>query len=361
MIKRIAVLAGDGIGPEIMNEAKKVLMAVASRFSHTFDFVEALVGGAAFDKSGSHLPQETVRKCEACDAILFGAVGGPVEFKDDPKWDCAMKEAILGLRKAFDFSINLTPVRVFSALRNNSLLRDEFLSGSPSILIIREFAGGIYFGEHSTRVKNGNRVARDVMEYSESSIETVVRFAFESAMKRKKKLTCIDKSNVLDCGLLWRSVVERVGKEFPEIKYNFMFIDNAVFQILKSPLSFDTIVTDNMFGDILNYLSAVFPGSIGLVPSASFNANKFGIYEPSGGTAPDIAGKNIANPLAMILSLALMLKYSFKMEKEAMMIEKSVEKVLDEGFRTVDIYHDGMKRVSTSEMGDLIVERIKDS
>lgn len=326
MDKRIAILAGDGIGPEIMEEAKNILEVVGKKYQHDFVLNDALVGGAAFEKYEAHLPKETLNVCETSDAILFGAVGGPVDVRDDPQWAHAEKNVVTGLRDAFNFSTNITPVTIYPTLRMNSLLKSESVADVDSILVVRELS---------------------------VDLASVVRLSFELAMRRQKKLTCVDKDTP------WRETIMDISKEYPDVHIEFLLVNNAVFQLLKSPLSFDTILTQNMFGDILSYLSAALPGSIGLVPSASFNTDYFGIYEPVGGSAPDIAGKNIANPIAMILSCALMLRYSFDLEKEAQAIEKSVGMVLEQGYRTADIYQDGMQRVTTGEMGDAIVEGLK--
>jgi len=354
MNKKICVISGDGIGPEVMAEAVKVLNKIAEKYNHQFEYTEALAGGAAWDVYGEHLPAETIEKGKNSDAILFGSVGGPVADQDKPKWKGAEKNAILALRKIFNLYANLRPSIVFKSLKNISLLKPELIGEGFDILVIRELTGGLYFGEHKTE----NGVAIDVMKYSEDEVRRIAKVAFEAAMKRDKRLTSVDKANVLDCSVLWRKVVEEVAKDYPQVKLDHMYVDNAAMQLVKNPRHFDVLVTENMFGDILSDLSSTFGGSLGLLPSASLNESNFGMYEPSGGSAPDIAGLGIANPIAQILSASLMLKHSFGLIEEADAIYAAVVKALEQGYRTGDIYEEGCEKISTKEMGDKIVENI---
>ncbi|MBP9759169.1 3-isopropylmalate dehydrogenase [Candidatus Dojkabacteria bacterium] len=353
MNKTIAVLPGDGIGPDIISEAIKVLEKIASKYNHTFTFQNALIGGAAFDKFQTHLPDETMRICKKADAILLGAIGGPVEAQADPKWKDAEKNSLLGLRKELKLNINIRPAKLYGKLANLSPIKPEIINKGVDILFIRELIGGIYFGEHKT---NGD-IATDVMSYSKELIEIPVKFAFEAAKLRKKKVTVIDKANVLDCSRLWRKVVEEIAPDYPDIKYEFMFVDNASMQLIKDPASFDVAVTENMFGDILTDLASVLPGSLGLMPSASIGA-QYALYEPIHGSAPDIANQDIANPIATILSAAMLLRHSFKLETEALAIEHAVEQTINEGIRTKDIITEGIVPIGTKEMGENIIKRI---
>lgn len=352
MNKVIALIPGDGVGPEVMNEAKKVLNKVAEKFGHKFEYKEALAGGAAYDVHGVHLPSETLEIAKSADAVMLGAVGGPVSAQNEPKWKDAEKNSLLTLRKELQLNINLRPSKLYSKLSNLSPLKPEIVEKGVDILFIRELIGGIYFGEH----KDMGEKAEDVMSYTWEQIEIPVRYAFEAAKKRKKKVTIIDKANVLECSRLWRKVTEKVAPDFPEIEFEYMFVDNASMQLIKNPAYFDVAVTENMFGDILTDMASVLPGSLGLMPSASIG-KQYKMYEPIHGSAPDIAGQNIVNPIATILSAALMLRHSFKLETEAQAIETAVEKVINEGIRTKDIAGEG-EFVGTKEMGDAIAERI---
>lgn len=344
--KKIAVLAGDGIGPEVMPEAIKVLKAV----SNDFEFTEALVGGAAYDKYESHLPKETIEIAKNSDAILFGSVGGPVNAQDHPKWRNAERNSILGLRKLFQLTINVRPTIVWEALAEISIPKKPL-----NFIIIRELAEGVYFGTHERVLKeNGKIMARDIMEYNEETIEYAVKFAFNMAQKRRRKLTSIDKANVLECSKLWRETVDRLAGKYALADHEHMYVDNAAMQIVKNPDHFDVIVTSNLFGDILSDLASVLPGSLGLQGSASFNRDGFGLYEPAGGSAPDIAGQGIANPIGMIMSAALMLKYSFQMDQESDKILLAISQVLA-NYRTGDIAEEGKQTLTTSQMGDKIV------
>ena len=352
MKKTIATLAGDGIGPEIMIEAIKVLNKIGETFGHTFEFKEALIGGAAWDVHKDHFPDETKKVCEASDAILFGSVGGPVEEQMSEKWKDCETQSVLGIRKYFNFNINLRPSKVYSALKDRCVLRSDIVEKGIDILTVRELSSGIYFGEHKTEVINGIKIAHDVMTYDEKTIEAIAHAAFKAAIVRRKKVSSVDKANVLDSSKLWREVVEKVSKNYPECELEHVLIDNCAMQVLKRPYDFDVILTSNMFGDIISDETSVFAGSLGMLPSASINADGFAMYEPSGGSAPRHAGKNRINPIAQILSAAMMLKYSFELHKEYDAIVSAVEKAIDSGYRTYDIA-DG-EAISTTEMGDAI-------
>ncbi|KAF1315042.1 3-isopropylmalate dehydrogenase, partial [Globisporangium splendens] len=351
---KIAVLAGDGIGPEVCAEAVKVLQTVGELYQHEFTFEHALCGGASYDEYKTHLPQTTIDTVANSDAVLFGSIGGPPDAQEDPKWKDAEKNCLLGLRKNFQLAVNIRPAKIYSMLPDLSPLKPSIIASGVDMVIIRELVSGIYFGEHAT--KDG--VATDVMKYSEDEIRIPMKFAFETAQNRTKKLTVVDKANVLDCSRLWRKVAKEVAQDYPEVAYDFMYIDNAVMQLIRNPSQFDVIVTGNMFGDILSDAASVLPGSLGLMPSASLG-NRVHLFEPIGGSAPDIAGKGIANPIAQILSAALLLRYSFHMEKEAQLIENAVEKVLEDGVRTGDLTKDRTQIVGTTAMGDAIIAKIK--
>ena len=332
----IAVLPGDGIGREIMTSALRVLEAVNTRFGHTFEATEAAVGVAAYDSYGEHLPKETIAICEASDAILFGAVGGPVADQESPRWKDAEKKVILGLRKKFDLFANLRPLRVWAGTEHFSSLKPEIITGMD-VLIVRELVSGIYFGEKRRYEKNGEQMAEDTSTYAAGEIERVVRVAFLAASARKNKLTSVDKANVLETSRLWRDVVRSVQKDFPAVALEFMFVDNAAMQLVRNPVAFDVIVTDNMFGDILSDLGGAIVGSLGHLPSASLGGKKFGLYEPSHGSAPDIAGQNIANPTAQILSLSMLLRHTYDLQKEADAIEAAVLAAWNAGEKTKDL------------------------
>ena len=345
----ISVLAGDGIGPEIVGSAVRVLEAVNNKFGHEITTEKALVGGAAYDKLGKHLPDETLALCERSDAILFGAVGGPVDAQEDPKWKDAEKNAILGLRKKFDLFANLRPLRVWPGTEHFSSLKPEIIVGMD-VLIVRELVSGIYFGRHE---RTGD-TAEDVNRYTKDEIERVVRIAFAAAVGRRKKLTVVDKANVLETSRLWREVANAVKKDFPSVTMEFMFVDNAAMQLVRNPVAFDVIVTDNMFGDILSDLGGAVVGSLGLLPSASLGGKKFGLYEPSHGSAPDIAGKGIANPTAQILSLALLLRHTYGLQKEADAIEAAVLAAWNAGEKTKDL----SGNLSTEEFTCCVVNQL---
>ncbi len=353
MKKKIAVLAGDGIGPEIMEEAVKVLSAVEEKFGHQFEFTNALIGGAAFEQDGEHFPESTKNICRESDAILFGSVGGPIDKQMEAKWKDCETNALLGIRKYFHFNINLRPVKIYESLNDIGVLREEIVERGIDIMCVRELSGGIYFGEHRTE---GNK-AFDVMEYDEPTIRNVAEIAFQTAMKRRKKVTSVDKANVLDCSKLWRKVVTEVAEKYPKCELTHILVDNCAMQVLKRPYDFDVLLMPNMFGDIISDEISVFAGSLGMLPSASLNTEGFGMYEPSGGSAQDIAGKELANPIGQILSAAMMLKYSFAMNEEHDAIVNAVGKALWDGYRTADIAGKGTF-VSTTAMGDEIAQII---
>lgn len=349
MKKKIAIVPGDGIGPEVMAEAVKVLDVICDKFGHEFEYVEALAGGAAIDDCGKALPEETIEVCEGADAILFGSAGGP-KWDHLPAAERPEVGAVLGLRKHFGLFANLRPAIVYPALLGASSLKAERLEGGLDILIVRELSSGIYFGKK----EEGEDEAHDDMAYRRGEIERIVRVGFEAAQKRGGRLCSVDKSNVLACSRLWRKVVEGVAREFEDVELSHLYVDNAAMQMATWPKQFDVIVTGNMFGDILSDLAGALTGSIGMLPSASLNESGFGMYEPSGGSAPDIAGQGIANPIAQILSGAMLIKYSFGMIEEADLIEKAVRSVLNKGTFTADIAGGG-ESVGTAGMGDAII------
>jgi len=354
MNKKIALLPGDGIGTEIVAEAVKVLDKVGQKFGHKFEYKTGLIGGSAYASYGNHFPAETVEICKNADAMLLGAVGGPVDKQDDPKWKNVERNSILGFRKQFNLSINLRPVVVNTHLTNLSPLKKSIIEKGVDFVIVRELVGGIYFGEHK---RDGDN-AVDVMEYSKEQIKIAVEYGFKAAVKRNNKLTLVDKANVLETSRLWREVAENLHSTYSEVQLEYMYIDNATMQVVKNPSDFDVVVTSNMFGDILSDTASVLPGSLGMMPSASLG-NKYSLYEPIHGSAPDIAGLGIANPIATILSVAMMLRYSFDLEEEAQAIEKTVELTIAEGVLTGDIVGEsGVQPVGTERMGDEIVRRI---
>ena len=355
----IAVLPGDGIGPEIMEQALRVLTKVAQLSSHTFHFAHGLIGGAAYQEHGIHFPEETKNLCLKSDAILFGATGGPVNELHLPKWKDCERNSILALRTNFHFAANFRPVRVMPELASHSPLKAEIISRGVDMLFIRELVGDVYFGEHKTFVRDGIRVASDVAEYTETQIRSAAHAAFRAARLRKGQVTSVDKANVLDTSRLWRIVVSEVAEEYPDISLRHMLVDNCAMQIVRDPSQFDVILTSNLFGDILSDAGAILPGSLGLLASASLNAEGFGMYEPPSGSAHDIAGKGIANPIGQILSAALMLRYSFHLNDEAHAIEMAVEDTIRAGYRTVDIagpLH--AEVIGTVEMCDQILRRL---
>lgn len=356
MNKKITVLPGDGIGPEIVAEAIKVLNKVADKYGHSFEYTYVDIGGCSIDKHGVPITVEGMELCKNSDSVLLGAVGGP-------KWDncppqIRPEKALLAVRKELGLFANLRPTKLFPQLADASPLKQEIVGGGIDLLIVRELTGGVYFGQRKTEEVNGELVATDIMPYSEQEIERIGRVAFETAMKRNKKLASVDKANVLDTSRLWRKTMHRLAEEYPEVAYSDILVDNTAMQLIKNPTQFDVLVTENMFGDILSDEASMLTGSIGMMPSASLSAGTLGMYEPIHGSAPDIAGMNIANPLGTILSAAMMLRYSFDMAEEADAIEAAVNKVLDDGCRTGDIMQDGCKKVSCSEMGTLVAEII---
>ncbi len=353
-MSKIAVLAGDGIGPEVMGEALKVLEKISKKYKIKFDFTEANVGGRAIDKEGHALPETTIAICKKADAILFGSVGGP-KWETLPPDQQPERAALLPLRKMFNLYANLRPAIIFKQLKEASPLKSEIIGDGFDIMIIRELTGGIYFGQPKGR--EGDK-AFDTLVYTKPEIERIAKVAFETALKRNKKVTSIDKANVLTTMVLWREVVNAVAKDYPQVTLNHMYVDNAAMQLVKNPKQFDVVLADNMFGDILSDEAAMITGSIGMLPSASLSDGGFGLYEPAGGSAPDIAGKGIANPIAQILSAAMLLKYSFNNDAAYKDIFQAVEKVLAAGYRTGDIYSVGTKKVNTAEMGELICKEL---
>ncbi len=361
---RIAALAGDGIGPEVMREALGVLRAVGSQFSLKFDVTEAPVGWAGIDAAGKALPDATLELCRRSDSILFGSVGLPDRDPTIPKEQRPERAALLRIRKEFGLFANLRPVRLPKALAHACPLRPERQGDGIDILVVRELTGGLYFGEpkKTEDLGNGQTRATDTMVYTTSEIERIARVGFKAAQLRRKKLTSIDKANVLENGVLWREVVTRIAREFPDVTLEHMFVDNGAMQFLLRPTQFDVVLCENLFGDILSDEAAALAGSLGMLPSASLGATNgqqtFGFYEPAGGTAPDIAGKDLANPIAQILSVALMLRYSFGLNAAADAVDAAVGKAIDQGLRTGDIFSPseaGARRVGTREMGAAIV------
>lgn len=353
----IAVMPGDGIGPEIVDQAKIVLDKIGSKYGHVFNYEEVLMGGVAYDKTGVPLPQETIDICKKSDSVLLGAVGG-YEWDNLPG-ELRPEAGLLGIRKELGLFANLRPALLYKALKDASPLKPEIIGDSLDICIVRELTGGIYFGDRG-RLTNeaGEEAAYDTEKYSVSEVERIARVAFEIARKRNKLVTSIDKMNVLESSRLWREVVVRVAADYPDVELKHLLVDNAAMQLVVNPKQFDVIVTSNMFGDILSDEASMLTGSIGMLPSASLSDGKLGLYEPSHGSAPDIAGQDKANPLATILSAAMMLRYSFDLEEEASAIEAAVEKVLDEGYRTGDIASEGTKIVGCAKMGELVAERV---
>jgi len=352
--KKIAVLPGDGIGPEIMAEAVKVLEKIEAKYNVKFSKEYADVGGAAIDNHGKALPEATVEICKNSDAVLFGSVGGP-KWEKLPPDEQPERGALLPLRKIFGLYANLRPAIVFKQLKEASPIKSEIIGDGFDVLVVRELTGGIYFGD--PKGSDGKK-AFDTLIYTKPEIERIAKVAFEAAMKRNKKVTSIDKANVLTSMVMWREVVTEVAAGYPDIELSHMYVDNAAMQLVKDPKQFDVLLCGNMFGDILSDEASMITGSLGMLPSASLAEGSFGLYEPSGGSAPDIAGKGIANPIAQILSMAMMLKYSFAMDDAYTDIFNAVETVLEEGYRTGDILSDDVKLVNTKEMGDLIAAEI---
>lgn len=358
MEKRIAVLSGDGIGPEVMTQAVEVLRVVGEKFGHTLTFADALIGGAAYDVYRDHCPGETLEICRSADAILFGSVGGPVNQAHVDKWNRCEANSILTLRKAFRFNANFRPVKIFPELLDASPLKKEVVEKGVDFIIVRELLGDLYFGEKKRFERMGRRIATDLCEYSEDQIASIARIAFQAAGKRRKKVTSVDKANVLETSKLWRAVVHEVAQEYPDVSMEDMLVDNCAMQIVSKPYAFDVIVTSNMFGDILSDEGAVVAGSLGVLSSASMNNEGFGLYEPPGGSAPDLAGKGIANPIGQILSAAMMLRFSFSLAEEADAIESAVSQTLRSGIKTPDIAIPGEIPVTTQRIGEEIRSRI---
>lgn len=356
---KIAVLPGDGIGPEVMAEARRVLAVAEKKFGFQLQMTEARVGGIAIDVDGRALPEETVRICSESDAILFGSVGGP-KWETLPPNEQPERAALLPLRKHFALFANLRPAVCFPKLTHASPVKESLIEGGFDVLCVRELTGGLYFGQPKGRhEENGEQVAIDTMVYKKSEIERIAHVAFKAAQGRKKKLTSIDKANVLENGVLWRATVNEIAKQYPDVTLNHLYVDNAAMQLVKNPRGFDVVLAENLFGDILSDEMAMVAGSLGMLPSASLGlketpTGRFGLFEPSGGTAPDIAGKGIANPIAQILSAAMMLRYSLSEHAAADAIDAAVRKVIDDGLRTGDIWSEGTRRVGTAEMGEAI-------
>ncbi len=353
----IALLKGDGIGPEIVDSAVKVLEKIGTKYNHTFNFTPYLIGGCAIDATGIPLPEETVKGCLASDSVLLGAVGGP-------KWDTLPgnlrpEKALLGIRAALELFTNLRPAKLYPALKGASPLRADIVEQGFDLMIVRELTGGIYFGERGRRDGKNGPEAYDTEAYSRMEIERIGRVAFETAMKRSKKLVSIDKANVLETSRLWREIMHEMSKEYPEVEYSDMLVDNAAMQLVKNPRQFDVIVTSNMFGDILSDEASQITGSIGMLASSSLGNTKRGLYEPIHGSAPDIAGQNKANPIATILSAAMMLRYSFDLDEEAKCIEDAVDRVLEKGYRTADLLGGSSEMPLTcTEITEKILEEI---
>ncbi|HEX2172697.1 MAG TPA: 3-isopropylmalate dehydrogenase [Dehalococcoidia bacterium] len=364
---KVAVLPGDGVGPEVTAEGVRTLEAIGERFGHQFEFRSGLVGGCAIDEQGTALPDETVKTCAWSDAVLFGAVGGPKW--DDPQATVRPEQGIIGLRKRFQLFANLRPVKVFPQLMEASAIKPEVLRGTD-ILILRELTGGLYFGKPSRRweTSRGRKVV-DTLTYTEQEMERIIRVGFESARIRRKHLTSVDKANVLTSSRLWREIAVEVSRDYPDVTLEHLLVDAAAMHLIRKPASFDVIVTENLFGDILTDEASMLAGSMGMLPSASLGettrrrgkqieTRRFGLYEPIHGSAPDIAGRGVANPIAMILSVALMLRYSFGREQEAQAIESAVNAALDAGLRTADIAGRGAETLSTSAMGRAVIDRL---
>ncbi len=357
---QITCIPGDGIGPEIVAEGKKVLNKIAEIYHHNICFEDILMGGCSIDATGVPLTDEAIEKAKAADAVLMGSIGGDTTtspwYKLPP--NLRPEAGLLKIRKALNLFANLRPAYLYEELADACPLKAEISKAGFDMLIMRELTGGLYFGERKTIEENGVLKAIDTLVYNENEIRRIAIKGFDIAMKRRKKVTSVDKANVLDSSRLWRKVVEEVAKDYPEVTLEHMLVDNCAMQLVKNPAQFDVILTENMFGDILSDEASMVTGSIGMLSSASLNDTKFGLYEPSHGSAPDIAGKDIANPIATILSAAMMLRYSFDLDKEADAIEAAVKQILADGYRTADIYSEGCIKVSCSEMGSLLTDRI---
>ncbi len=357
---RLGLIYGDGIGPEIVREAKKILDKVCEKYHHTFHYEELLLGGASIDVCGVPLTEETIERAKAADAVLMGSIGGDAATSPWYKLEPSKRPeaGLLGIRKALNLFANLRPAYLYQELRAACPLRSDIIGDGFDMMIMRELTGGLYFGERKTVEENGIRRAIDTLTYDENEIRRIAIQAFEIAMKRNKKVCSVDKANVLDSSRLWSKVVEEVSKDYPEVTLTNMLVDNCAMQIVRDPKQFDVILTENMFGDILSDEASMVTGSLGMLSSASLGEGTFGMYEPSHGSAPDIAGQNKANPIATILSAAMMLRYSLDLDEEAKAVEDAVKKVLSEGYRTGDIMSEGCTLVGTRQMGDLICSRI---
>ena len=358
---KIGVIKGDGIGPEIITEALKVLDRVGEVYGHTFSYTQLLMGGASIDVNGIPLTEDTLQRAKESDAVLMGSIGG--DAKTSPWYQLEPSRrpeaGLLALRKGLNLFANLRPAVLYDELKGACPLKEEIAEQGFDMMIMRELTGGLYFGRRSTEAVGGVLTARDELTYNENEIRRIAKRGFDIAMKRRKKVTSVDKANVLDSSRLWRKVVEEVAADYPEVTLEHMLVDNCAMQLVKDPAQFDVILTENMFGDILSDEASMVTGSIGMLASASLNETKFGLYEPSGGSAPDIAGKGIANPIATILSAAMMLRYSFDLDKEADAVERAVEDVLRDGYRTIDIMSEGKTQIGTAEMGDRICGYIR--
>lgn len=356
----IAVIKGDGIGPEIVTEAMKVLDKVADKYGHTFNYTQVLMGGCSIDATGVPLTDEAIEICKASDAVLLGSIGGDTTTSPWYKLEPSLRPeaGLLKLRKSLGLFANIRPAYLYKELKDACPLKDEIIGDGFDMVIMRELTGGLYFGERKTIEENGVLKAYDSLTYDENEIRRIAIKGFDTAMKRRKNVISVDKANVLDSSRLWRKVVEEVAKDYPEVEYSHMLVDNCAMQLVKNPRQFDVILTENMFGDILSDEASEVTGSIGMLSSASLSETSLGVYEPSHGSAPDIAGQNKANPIATILSAAMLLRYSLNLDAEADAIEAAVQKVLEDSYRTVDIMSDGCKLVGCDAMGDAIVERI---
>lgn len=364
---QVGVISGDGIGPEIVREAKKILDKIGDIYGHTFSYQEILMGGVSIDTAGVPLTEEAVAQAKASDAVLMGSIGGNTStspwYRLPP--ELRPEAGLLKLRKSLNLFANLRPAYLYEELKEACPLREDIIGDGFDMMIMRELTGGLYFGERKTQELDGVQTASDTLTYNENEIRRIAKRGFEIARKRRKKVTSVDKANVLDSSRLWRKVVEEVAEEYPEVVLEHMLVDNCAMQLVKDPKQFDVILTENMFGDILSDEASMVTGSIGMLASASLNDTKFGLYEPSGGSAPDIAGKGIANPIATILSAAMMLRYSFDLDQEADAVEQAVKQVLKDGYRTIDIMPQEKEKralvtqAGTVEMGNLIAERIK--
>lgn len=357
----IGVIKGDGIGPEIVTEAMKVLDKTAEVYGHEMCYTQLLMGGASIDVHGIPLTEETIAQAKASDAVLMGSIGG--DAKTSPWYQLEPSKrpeaGLLKIRKELNLFANLRPAILYDELKGACPLKEEITEGGFDMMIMRELTGGLYFGERSTEMVGGLLTAHDTLTYNEEEIRRIAKRGFDIARKRRKKVTSVDKANVLDSSRLWRKIVNEVAKEYPEVSLEHMLVDNCAMQLVKDPRQFDVILTENMFGDILSDEASMVTGSIGMLASASLNESKFGLYEPSGGSAPDIAGKGIANPIATILSASMMLRFSFDLDREADAIEAAVAQVLKDGFRTIDIMSEGKTQIGTCEMGDKICAYIR--